>query len=248
MGRTTYNRLCECCGVQFVAYHPNGKYCNVNCKMNASYYRRAGRPIPGHLRVAPAAVQPEILDDLPLAWRDAEPAPASALEVREWNGTPIHRRDADGFVSATAMCQAGGKRLNHYLANERTQEYIRALAASVAGEKPCGAVVAGNPADLFQGSTGNPADLIRMVTTGLNEQRGTWIHPRLAVDLARWISPAFAVWMDGWFLESLERKPERPAAAQPSNKELCGLWLTAIELDLQAALNKAFTNARSSLT
>lgn len=33
---------------------------------------------------------------------------------------------------------------------------------------------------------------------------GTWIHPRLAVDLARWISAEFAVWMAGWFLEELE--------------------------------------------
>jgi hypothetical protein len=30
---------------------------------------------------------------------------------------------------------------------------------------------------------------------------GTFVHPQVAVDLARWISAPFAVWMDGWFLQ-----------------------------------------------
>ena len=34
-------------------------------------------------------------------------------------------------------------------------------------------------------------------------QLTSWIHERLAVDLARWLSPDFAVWMDGWVLEAL---------------------------------------------
>jgi hypothetical protein len=106
--------------------------------------------------------------------------PATLIEAREWNGHPIHRRQVDGYVNATAMCRAGGRRWNHYATNERTSEYLRALSGS-----------AGIPADLLVASIGN----------GPNHLRGTWIHPRLAVDLARWISPAFAVWMDGWFLE-----------------------------------------------
>jgi hypothetical protein len=81
------------------------------------------------------------------------------------------------------MCRAGGRRWNHYATNERTSEYLRALSGS-----------AGIPADLLVASIGN----------GPNHLRGTWIHPRLAVDLARWISPSFAVWMDGWFLEQFQ--------------------------------------------
>jgi hypothetical protein len=115
----------------------------------------------------------------------------SGLAVRIWNGTKIRRRDQDGYINATAMCQANGKRWSHYASNERSKEYICALAGS-----------AGIPADL----------LIDSITTGANPNRGTWIHPRLAVDLARWISPQFAVWMDGWFLESLQ------AAHQPAGE------------------------------
>ena len=118
------------------------------------------------------------------------------IEAREWNGCAIQRRQADGFVNATAMCRAGGKRWNHYASNERTREYICALAASVGVQTPCAAAVAGFPATGIHG-------LIHVIKGGSPELQGTWIHPRLAIDLARWISPSFAVWMDGWFLESL---------------------------------------------
>ena len=62
--------------------------------------------------------------------------------------------------------------------------------------------------DALADATGLLADqLIISTTNGPNHLRGTWIHPRLAVDLARWLSPAFAVWMDGWFLEQLHYNP-----------------------------------------
>lgn len=36
------------------------------------------------------------------------------------------------------------------------------------------------------------------VSGGSNSQRGTWIHPRLAIDVARWVSPSFGVKIIGW--------------------------------------------------
>ena len=121
----------------------------------------------------------------PLALPPAQPAPAQ-IEAREWNGHAIQRRQADGYVNATAMCKANAKHLPHYLTNARTSEYLQALSGSV-----------GIPTDHLKVSIG----------TGPNHLRGTWIHPRLAVDLARWISPQFAVWMDGWFLEQFQPSP-----------------------------------------
>lgn len=83
------------------------------------------------------------------------------------------------------MAKASGKHLPHYFGTLRGRDYIQAL----------------------QGSVGIPTDLLsQTVTTGPNAGRGTWVHPRLAVDLARWISPEFAVWMDGWILEGLQEK------------------------------------------
>ena len=132
------------------------------------------------------------------------PALAAGIEARCWNGYAIQRRQSDGFVNATAMCKANGKRWHDYAKNDRSEGYISALAGALR-------------------SAGFLADPIQQVTTGPNHLRGTWIHPRLAVDLARWISPAFAVWMDGWFLEALaaQRAPfpaPAPAAAAPRRR------------------------------
>lgn len=115
---------------------------------------------------------------------------STSLVVRSWNGHAIQRRRADGYVNATAMCQAAGKRWRDYAINLRAADYIKAL----------------------EGSAGIPAHLLaQAIVTGPNPGRGTWVHPRLAVDLARWISPEFAVWMDGWILEELEAKAKPPA-------------------------------------
>ena len=35
--------------------------------------------------------------------------------------------------------------------------------------------------------------LVRITRDGQNELRGTWIHPKIAIDFARWISPKFSV-------------------------------------------------------
>lgn len=168
----------------------------------------------------------------PLALRPAQPA---QIEAREWNGHPIQRRQIDGYVNATAMCKANGKHLPHYLANGRTSEYLQALSGSV-----------GIPTDLLRVSIGN----------GPNHLRGTWIHPRLAVDLARWISPAFAVWMDGWFLEQfttpLPTTTNRPTASRQgfldnsprivihaaSDEEALACWEQAVAATLMAGLTR----------
>lgn len=180
--RTTFAGICQCCGVQFYAKTAYAKWCSSNCRTQAYRCRLAGKPVkPGSGRKLIAYAKPVA----------SSVQPAGQLEMREWNGTAIQRRQSDGFVNATAMAKANDKHLPHYMANERTREYLQALSRSV----------------------GIPTDQLAVSTmTGPNHLRGTWIHPRLAVDLARWISPAFAVWMDGWFLESLT-KPQEPKLA-----------------------------------
>lgn len=121
----------------------------------------------------------------------------SDLVTRAWNGTPIARRTTDGFVNATAMCKANGKEWSKYRESDRCQQYLDALAETSEIRM----------FDLIESRQGN--------------RGGTFVHPQLAVDLARWISAPFAVWMDGWFLEEVERVsqvrdtqiPELPAPA-----------------------------------
>jgi len=120
-----------------------------------------------------------------------------ALVSRSWNGTPISRRTTDGYVNATTMCKANGKQWNDYWRTDRATAYLEALAAE----------------------TGIPVSSLCLSLKG-GAFQGTWVHPQVAVDLARWISAPFAVWMDGWFLESVQKVPVAPVeAAAPRIRE-----------------------------
>jgi hypothetical protein len=206
--------------------------------MRAYQRRRRGMPEadPGVSLVA-AVVQPQIMEEieLPAAWARPQPIIANGLESRYWHGTAIKRRQADGFVNATAICQANGREWFTYARSERTKEYIAALASHLGGSPQiCGGLSDGSPQNL--------GTLIQSITTGPNHLRGTWIHPRLAVDLARWISPDFAVWMDGWFLESLTQ-PQQPQqlpygihVVAATRRHAAELWWEAINEEVQSCM------------
>jgi len=75
----------------------------------------------------------------------------------------------DGWINATEVANYYGKRIDHWLSNQETKEYIEKL------------------------NTRNYGDLI-MTRKGKNG--GTWLHPKLAVPFARWLSIDFAIWCD----------------------------------------------------
>jgi KilA-N domain len=102
--------------------------------------------------------------------------------VHSVNNVSIGQRADDGFINATTMCQAAGKRMGNYLQNLETTEFVAALSRS----------------------TGIPADrLVQPITSGSNEQRGTWVHLQVAIHCAMWCSADFAVqvttWIEGWY-------------------------------------------------
>lgn len=89
------------------------------------------------------------------------------LITTQINSVDIALRGADGYVNATAMCQACSRHLGHYLALKRSKDFVSGLERSV-----------GIPTDL----------LVVIKNDGRNEERGTWIHPRIAWRLAMWCS------------------------------------------------------------
>lgn len=117
------------------------------------------------------------------------------LDTRSYDGTPISRRTNDGYVNATAMCKANGKEWSNYRQTDRCQLYMDALADSL-GIKGM---------NLLDSRGGNGG--------------GTWVHPQLAIDLSRWISAPFAVWMDGWFLETASPTSPKTVTELPSGPE-----------------------------
>ena len=97
----------------------------------------------------------------------------------ELNGIIVLSRD-DGYINATQLCKAGKKKFSHWNSLDNTKYLLNELSRS-----------AGIPADL----------LIQSITGGKNEDRKTWIHPDLAVQLAQWISPIFALQVSRWIRE-----------------------------------------------
>lgn len=100
-------------------------------------------------------------------------------------GEVVHQRASDGYVNATAMCKSAGKLFSDYRRLKATGEFTAELSRSM-----------GIPIDL----------IIQSVASGLNEGRGTWVHPDLAINLGQWLSPRFAVQVSQWVREWMSGK------------------------------------------
>ena len=117
----------------------------------------------------------------------------SNLIVREWNGRTIRQRE-DGYMSATDMAQANGKKVNHWLSLKSTNEFLES----------------------FSSVTAIPVtELVQVFQGGLPEEQGTWIHPDIAPDFGTWCSVPFRVQVNRWIKElmttgSVSLEPVKP--------------------------------------
>ena len=103
--------------------------------------------------------------------------------VRVFNDVEIRQR-ADQYLDATAMCKAAGKQWNDYWRNKGTQEFTEHLSSE----------------------TGIPVSLLVEIRKGgIGSEQGTFVHKQVAIHLAQWLSPAFAVQVTAWVLELAEK-------------------------------------------
>lgn len=99
----------------------------------------------------------------------------------DYDGQSV-RFNGDGWLHATEIAERFGKRLDHWLENAETLEYVRAL-------------------DEIQNPGAGPSAISNTRNSGYLKSRrgnngGTWLHPKLAVMFARWLDAKFAVWCD----------------------------------------------------
>jgi hypothetical protein len=90
----------------------------------------------------------------------------------------------DGYWNATAMCRACGAEWSGYLRNQSTDRFLRSLERSL---QIC------------------RDQLVQTISNGPNPLRGTWVHRRVAIHLAQWLDPEFAVLVSGWVEELFTR-------------------------------------------
>ena len=113
------------------------------------------------------------------------------LIARKVENRLVHQRAIDGYFNATAMCQAAGKRFGGYHRLTSTTDFLNALEADV------------------QIST---SELVQSIKGGVPELQGTWVHPYVAINLAMWLSPVFAVQVSKWVAEWLSGRAAHPAS------------------------------------
>ncbi|OWW19203.1 KilA-N domain-containing protein [Noviherbaspirillum denitrificans] len=103
----------------------------------------------------------------------------------EENGAVIDQRAGDGYINATALCQAAGRKFSHYIENKATTAFLAALESD-----------AGIPASV----------LVQSVKGGHAAHQGTWVHPQVAVNLGQWLSATFAVKVSKWVYDWMSGK------------------------------------------
>lgn len=115
-----------------------------------------------------------------------------ALISHEVDQQTIYQRASDGYFNATAMCKATAKKISHYFENSNTKAFLDELSSD-----------AGIPASV----------LVQVIKGGEPHLQGTWVHPHVAIHLAQWCSPKFAVQVNKFIREWMQ-------GTTPEQKEL----------------------------
>jgi hypothetical protein len=95
------------------------------------------------------------------------------------NNVNIIARASDGYINTTCICRAGNKLLNDWNRLEKSKAFLQFLSSS----------------------TGIPVNELLKYESGSNNERGTWGHPQVAINVAQWVSLEFDVKVSKWILD-----------------------------------------------
>lgn len=90
---------------------------------------------------------------------------------------------SDAWFNATAVAKQFNKRPNDWTSLDSTKQYIKILHGLLFPEIAL-------PENLVTKQN----QLVKTVTGGISNQQGTWLHPELAVEFARWLNVKFSIW------------------------------------------------------
>lgn len=133
------------------------------------------------------SLTPEIIINAPgishkIVPRKSPSESAQKITVFQYNGTNISFLSGENMmVNATQMAKPFGKRPVDWLRFQSSKEFIAALS---------------------EVRNHTSADLVKVIKGG-NGKQGTWLHEDVAIEFARWLSPAFAIWCNDRIKELL---------------------------------------------
>lgn len=121
---------------------------------------------------------------------------------RNINDIFIALRLTDGYINATALCEAYDKELEDYTRLKATNEFMKELSREI--ETPI-------------------SQLMQPFESSNSTIKGVWVHPLLAINLAQWVSPQLGIvvpqWVFLWMSEqSVEPKESSVKEETPKNK------------------------------
>ena len=119
------------------------------------------------------------------------------LSVFAFNDKQIRFESRDGqiWVSLTDMARATGKRINHWLDQKSTQEFLTALNESVVNNSDAGIPASAQP----QGFEA----VLDVNKGGTPQKQGTWAVDEVAIDFAQWCNVKFRIWVNRTIKEIL---------------------------------------------
>lgn len=104
------------------------------------------------------------------------------IQIFEYNGNSISfGKEGNVMVNATQMAKSFGKEPKFWLMNQSTTDYLN---------------------ELSKVRNLTLTDLVQVTKGGSNP--GTWMHEDVAMEFARWLSPAFAIWCNDRIKELLQ--------------------------------------------
>ena len=131
------------------------------------------------------------------------------LITHQINGVSVLQRKSDGFFNATAMCKGEGKLIADYLRLGNTKDFIGHLGSDM----------------------GIPISSLVQAVRGGKSAQGTWVSPNVAMHLAQWLSPEFAVQVTKLVLSQMSggtppppKLPAKPKALPANNYYTLQKW------------------------
>ncbi len=109
----------------------------------------------------------------------------NAVSVFSYEGNEVTFKNENGvMINATQMAKPFGKLPSGWLRSSQAETYIEELSVM----RNC-----------------ITADLVQVRQGGNPQLQGTWMHEDVALEFARWLSPAFAIWTNDRIKELLTR-------------------------------------------
>ena len=137
------------------------------------------------------------------------------IQIFNYNGNGVSFRNGNSvMVSATEMAKPFNKQAKDWLKTQSTKEFILTLS---------------------EVKKILPSDLVQVIN---GDNGGTWMHEDVALEFARWLSPAFAIWCNDRIKELLTKGTT--SINQLSRKQLALMVIQAEEENERLLLeNKA---------